>query len=94
MKTTRCHDTPIGMSEIQTLTLVNGDKGVEGQELSSSAGGRADWHSRCGRRFGRFLEDSAYPYRIIQHSCSSVVPQGTWRLVSTQLICTQMLTAT
>lgn len=43
------------MSEIQTLAPVNGDKGVEGQELASIAGGHADWHSHLGKQFDSFL---------------------------------------
>ena len=65
----------------RTLTTPNAGKGVEQQELSSTAGGNTKWHSHFGQ-FDGFLQNETYRYHMIQQPCFLVFTQRNWKLRS------------
>ena len=59
----------------RTLTTPDAGKCVEQQELYSTAGGNAKWHSHFGQ-FDSFLQHKIYTYHMIQQPFSWYLPKG------------------
>ena len=57
IKTTmKYHCTPVGMTEMKTVTIPNAGENVETLDHSGVAGGNVEWDSHSGNQVGSYFK--------------------------------------